>query len=70
MFSEKVISLAYFITFTCYGTWLQGEKQTFVDRLHNTPGTDFLSSNSKRANWVKKRMAEMPYFLDELRPSY
>lgn len=67
MLPETAIPLAYFITFTCYGTWLHGEKPISVDRLNNTPGTDFLSFNSKRSGLVKKQMSETPYFLDELR---
>lgn len=67
MLPETAIPLAYFITFTSYGTWLHGEKPTSVDRLNNTPGTDFLSFNSKRSYLVKKQMSETPYFLDELR---
>lgn len=67
MLPETAIPLAYFITFTCYGTWLHGEKSTSVDPLNNTPGTDFLSFNSKRAGLVKKQMSETPYFLDESR---
>jgi REP element-mobilizing transposase RayT len=43
------------------------EKSTSVDHLNNTPGTDFLSFNSKRAGLVKKQMSETPYFLDESR---
>jgi hypothetical protein len=47
MLPETAIPLAYFITFTCYGTWLHGEKPTSVDRFNNMPKTDFLSFNSK-----------------------
>ncbi len=67
MLQETAIPLAYFITFTCYGTWLHGEKQTSVDRFTNTPGTDFLSFNSKRTQLVKKRMPETAYLLDQPR---
>ncbi len=34
--------LAYFITFTCCGTWLHGDERGSVDREHNTPGTPVL----------------------------
>lgn len=67
MLPETAIPVAYFITFNCYGTWLHGEKPTSVDRFNNTPGTDFLSLNSKRAGLVKKHMSETPYSLDESR---
>ena len=67
MLQERAIPLAYFIIFSCYGTWLHGERSTSVDRFTNTPGTDFLSFNSKRLHLVKKKMVECPYVLDELR---
>jgi REP element-mobilizing transposase RayT len=67
MLPQTAIPLSYFITFTCYGTWLHGEKSTSVDRLNHTPGTDFLSFSSKRGGLVKKNMSEPPYFLDESR---
>jgi REP element-mobilizing transposase RayT len=62
---EIAIPLAYFITFSCYGTWLHGEKETSVDRDHNIPKTEFLSFNQARQISAKKRMLEIPYFLDE-----
>ena len=67
MSRQTSIPLAYFITFTCYGTWLHGEKSTSVDRQHNTYGAHFLSANSNRARWVKTHMPEEPYFLDDSR---
>ncbi|CZJ03547.1 TPA: transposase [Legionella pneumophila] len=67
MISESVIPLAYFITFTCYGTWLHGGKSTSVDRYNNTPETDFISYDPKRLSQVKKFMLETPYSLDELK---
>jgi REP element-mobilizing transposase RayT len=64
MNQEQAIPLAYFITFTCYGTWLHGEKSTSVDRQCKTFGTDFLNQNPGRAYLVKKHMSEKPYLLD------
>ena len=61
---ELPIPLAYFITFSCYGTWLHGAKETSVDRHHNIPETEFLSLNEPRQTSTKNRMPEMPYFLD------
>ncbi|KTD66063.1 transposase [Legionella shakespearei] len=69
MLSEKAIPLAYFITFTCYGTWLHGEKPSSVDRFNNTPQTNFLPFNKKRSHLVKMKMSETPYSLDESRRS-
>ncbi len=67
MLPKTAFPLAYFITFSCYGTWLHGDKPTSVDRFNNTPGTDFVPFNSKRARLVKKQMSEAPYFLNEAR---
>ncbi len=67
MLPELAIPIAYFITFTCYGTWLHGEKHASVDRVTNTPGTNFLSFDTKRVDVVKKLMSETPYSLDESR---
>jgi REP element-mobilizing transposase RayT len=38
----NVLPYAYFITFTTYGTWLQGDFQGWVDREHNEFGTERL----------------------------
>lgn len=67
MISESVIPLAYFITFTCYGTWLHGGKSTSVDYYNNIPGTEFIPYDRRRLYQVKNLMLETPYSLDELR---
>ncbi|HAU1322426.1 TPA: hypothetical protein F8R96_16090 [Legionella pneumophila] len=67
MISESVIPLAYFITFTCYGTWLHGGKSTSVDHYNNIPGTEFIPYDPRRVYQVKKLMLETSYSLDELR---
>lgn len=56
--------LAYFITFTCYGTWLHGGKDISIDKNHNIPGTEFLPKNNLRYLTAKKRMKEASYLLD------
>ncbi len=66
-FQKTNIPLAYFITFTCYGTWLHGQKAISVDRYHNTPGTDFIPYTPEKAKRMKKWMCEKPYLLDSLR---
>jgi REP element-mobilizing transposase RayT len=38
----NVLPYAYFITFTTYGTWLQGDMQGWVDGDHNEFGTERL----------------------------
>lgn len=60
----KKIPLAYFITFTCYGTWLHGERITSVDRCHNLVGTEFLGINKAREKCSKNRMKQSPYLLN------
>lgn len=67
MQTQTSIPLAYFITFTCYGTWLHvfGEKKLSVDRRHNIPETDFLPPNPHRETSAKKRMVEPPYLLGD-----
>ncbi len=67
MQKETAIPLAYFITFTSYGTWLHGGKETSVDRIHNIFKTEFLSLNLNRETSGKTRMKETPYLLDEAR---
>ena len=64
MQKEIAIPLAYFITFTCYGTWLHGGKITSVDNQHNIPGTEFILANPNREASAKKRLVETPYLLN------
>jgi len=64
---QPIIPLAYFITFSCYGTWLHGKKTTSVDRRNNTYETDFLSVNPARQASVEERMLETPYLLNDAR---
>jgi REP element-mobilizing transposase RayT len=54
--------LAYFITFTCHGTWLHGDERGSVDREHNELGTPFLSADSERLQ--QEADACDPYSLD------
>jgi len=37
--------IAYFITFTTYGTWLHGDGRGSVDKEHNKVGTEFIAPN-------------------------
>jgi hypothetical protein len=64
MQKEIAIPSAYFITFTCYGTWLHGGKITSVDKQHNIPGTEFVLADANREASAKKRLVEAPYLLD------
>jgi REP element-mobilizing transposase RayT len=59
--------LAYFITFTSYGTWLHGDSPGAVDRDHNIPGTPFLPPEPERRAASRDRMTQEPYVLDAAR---
>ena len=59
--------LAYFITFTTYGTWLHGRDPGSVDREHNVPGTPLLEPVRAREIANQKQLRQEPYRLDESR---
>ena len=61
------IALAYFITWTCYGTWLHGEERGSVDRDHNDPCAPVLPADPVRFAQEQARMREPAYVLDEPR---
>ena len=46
---DSTAPLAYFITFTTYGTWLHGDERGSVDPAHNIPGTPFLDPDPRRS---------------------
>jgi REP element-mobilizing transposase RayT len=49
--------LAYFLTWTCYGTWLHGDGRLSVDRKHNGYGRPLLAADPRRASAQRRRMA-------------
>lgn len=53
--------LAYFITFTTYGTHLTGSEKGSVDRDHNIFGTPFIESDEERANRAREAMSQPAY---------
>lgn len=59
--------LAYFITFTTYGTWLHGRAPGSVDRQHNVPGTAVLPADEQREIANRQAMRQPCYVLDEQR---
>ena len=61
--------LAYFITFTCYGTWLHGKETGSVDRQQNIVGTPVLRADPERRRQARNRMTQPPYLLDADRRS-
>ena len=59
------MALAYFITFTTYGTWLHGSEKGSVDAAHNTYGEPFLPPDAKRRKKARSEMKQPPYYLGE-----
>jgi REP element-mobilizing transposase RayT len=59
--------LAFFITFTTYGTWLHGRAPGSVDREHNLPGTPFLPPDAQQEAARREQMRQSEYVLDEAR---
>src|SRR5438876_10021431 len=59
--------LAYFITFTTYGTWLHGDERGSVDRGHNQFDSPWLEPDSSRFAAGRSRMAQAAYALDAAR---
>jgi REP element-mobilizing transposase RayT len=56
--------LAYFITFTCHGTWLRGDAKGSVDVRHNVYGTPTLEANDRRRVANAAQLTQPPYELD------
>ena len=59
--------LAYFLTFTTYGTRLHGDDRGSVDRDHNGYGTPLLPPDPFARNAARRMMTQEPYLLDEPR---
>ena len=61
------MALAYFITFSTYGTWLHGtdKGQGSVDREQNVYGKPFVAPDPHREREAAERMNEPPYALHE-----
>jgi len=57
--------LGYFLTFTCYGTWLHGDERGSVDREHNIPGTPILPPDTNRRGRERNGLSQPPYLLDQ-----
>ena len=58
--------LAYFITFTTYGTWLHGTDKGMgsVDQEHNAYGTPYVEADAARVQSERDAMTQPPYVLD------
>jgi REP element-mobilizing transposase RayT len=62
---RKSRPLAYFITFSTYGTWLHGTARAegSVDRKHNVYGESFLPADPARERAAEERMAYPAYLM-------
>jgi len=56
--------LAYFITFTCYGSHLHGAEPASVDRDHNAFGARCVVPDPARLDATETLMKDAPYILD------
>jgi REP element-mobilizing transposase RayT len=61
--------IAYFISFTCYGTRLHGDDRGSVDLGHNQYGTPVLPANVNRAAARRAGLSHPPYSLGGDRPA-
>lgn len=59
------MALAYFITFTTYGTWLHGTTKGSgsVDGQHNVFGTPFLEPNPEQERQARAAMVQPEYVM-------
>jgi len=59
------MALAYFITFTTYGTWLHGSAKGLgsVDDEHNEYGTPFVAPDAERERQERESMTQPPYVM-------
>ncbi|MGD1916983.1 MAG: transposase [Phycisphaerales bacterium] len=56
--------IAYFLTWTTYGTRVHGDERGSIDDSHNTPGTPPLPADPSRHARVAAIMAEAPFVMD------
>ena len=59
------MALAYFITFTTYGTWLHGSAKGrgSVDNGHNQYGSPFVEPDAEREYGARQLMTQSPYVM-------
>ena len=57
-------AIAYFLTWTCYGTWLHGDDRGSIDFEHNTYDDPYLERDDRRRGWETALLANPPVVLD------
>jgi REP element-mobilizing transposase RayT len=55
------MALAYFLTFTTYGTWLHGNAKGAVDDEHRGYGEPFMGADAERERVAREAMVQGPY---------
>lgn len=58
-------ALAYFITWTCYGSWLHGDERGSVDDTHNRYKTPYSEPDQQRATETRRSFAESPWMMSD-----
>ena len=56
--------VAYFITFTTYGTWLHGDRRGSVDFKHNIYDTPYVAPDPRRRRYDGDQLRHPPVLLD------
>jgi REP element-mobilizing transposase RayT len=59
--------MTYLITFACYGCHLHGDEPGSIDPDHNLYGSRSVEPDTARLAWVRSRMEQSPYIMDESR---
>src|ERR1041384_5239808 len=59
--SKVHVALAYFISFTTYGTRVHGDKRGSVDKFNNQFDTPFLKPDANREEEARDAMSQAPY---------
>ena len=57
------MALAYFITFSTYGTWLHGSEKGSVDDFNNEYGKSFVAPDPQREQGERELMTQPAYVL-------
>jgi len=57
--------LAYFLTWTTYGTWLPGDRRGSVDDAHNQYGEPYLPHQPDREASARERLAGAPFRMND-----
>lgn len=60
----RLFPIAYFITFSTYGTRVHGDNRGTVDRAHNTYGTPTLDHDPVREGEERHRMRQRDFILN------